>query len=165
MENKSPFLYRKSYARHLPCCRLSSAVLEQYAKTFLSEIGLTEENGLSNFNLAPLEVRRDISMLGLIHRTVLGKGPAHFQKFFALTHETVGRATRRGAAKHSRQLNDNLHGSLLDMGRRSALGLIPVYNLLPQSVVDNDSVSSFQAALQDLVKREAQAGIAFWKVT
>ena len=33
-------------------------------------------------NLAPLAVRRDIAMLGLIHRAMLGRGPAQFREFF-----------------------------------------------------------------------------------
>ena len=40
------------------------------------------EDALFHFSLAPLSIRRDIAMLGLIHRTVLGKGPQHFQQFF-----------------------------------------------------------------------------------
>ena len=38
------------------------------------------------------------------------------------------------------------------MMRRSVLGLVSVYNLLPESVVLNDSVADFQGALQRLLK-------------
>ena len=41
---------------------------------------LTEEEALLNFGLAPLSSRRDIAMLGLIHRTVSGGSPNHFKK-------------------------------------------------------------------------------------
>ena len=37
------------------------------------------------FNLAPLETRRDVAILGLIHRTVLGCGPRHFASMFRLS--------------------------------------------------------------------------------
>ena len=37
---------------------------------------------LHEFNLAPLESRRDMAMLGLIHRTLLGQGPPQFQQWF-----------------------------------------------------------------------------------
>ena len=34
------------------------------------------------FNLAPLRARRDIAMLGLIHRAATGKGPEQLKRFF-----------------------------------------------------------------------------------
>eukprot|EP00969_Alexandrium_andersonii_P029728 1298020-Alexandrium_andersonii.AAC.1 len=40
--------------------------------------GLLEISGrcaLFRFRLAPLATRRDIALLGLVHRTVLGQGP------------------------------------------------------------------------------------------
>ena len=37
---------------------------------------------LIHFSLAPLECRRDMAMLGFIHRIALGKGPPPFQQFF-----------------------------------------------------------------------------------
>ena len=45
---------------------------------FLRECGLSDEDALLHFNLAPLEARRDIAMLGFKHRSVLGYGPRHF---------------------------------------------------------------------------------------
>ena len=48
------------------------AGIDAIQKRFLRECGLTEEDALVFFNLAPLETRRDIAMLGLIQRTVLG---------------------------------------------------------------------------------------------
>ena len=46
----------------------------------------------------------------------------------------------------------------LNMVRRSAFGVIAVYNLLPATVVQLDSVKEFQRALGELVKGRAQAG-------
>jgi len=56
--------------------------LDNVQRKFLKNIGVDEATALHVFNLAPLEVRRDIAMLGLIHRTVLRKGPSHFRKLF-----------------------------------------------------------------------------------
>ena len=56
----------------------TDSVLEQVDRVqrrFLRETGLTEEEALLKYHLAPLQTRRDIAMLGLIHRTVLGLGP------------------------------------------------------------------------------------------
>ena len=49
---------------------------------FLSECSLSDEDVLLHFKLALLEARRDVAMLGLMHRTVLGCGPRHFGDMF-----------------------------------------------------------------------------------
>ena len=43
---------------------------------------MDEMAALLNFNLAPLATRRDIGMLGVIHRTALGKGPSQLKQHF-----------------------------------------------------------------------------------
>ena len=48
----------------------------------VDEVGVDEVTALAEFHLAPLQVRRDIAMLGLIHRTALGKGPPPFAEHF-----------------------------------------------------------------------------------
>ena len=119
------------------------------------------------FNLAPLATRRDMAMLGLIHRTVLGRGPEQFKEFFQLeasvaTHGTGLQERRR---EHGRQLKDWRRGTHLNVTRRSALGLVAVYNLLPAEVVKLGNVKDFQVALQGLVKRRATAGCEDWPLT
>ena len=58
--------------------------LDAIQRRFLEHIGATEIEALFNFNLAPLAARRDIAMLGPIHRSMLNKGCQHFQQFFRL---------------------------------------------------------------------------------
>ena len=48
--------------------------VDKIQKHFLASVGLTELEALCNFRLAPLSSRRDMALLGLIHRTVLGGG-------------------------------------------------------------------------------------------
>ena len=48
---------------------------------FLREVGLSPADAVHEFNLAPLSARRDVAMLGLIHRTCLGEGPPGLQIF------------------------------------------------------------------------------------
>ena len=52
-------------------------------KVFLQDIGIDEITALVTFHLAPLATRRDIAMLGLIHRAILCKGPSQFNAFFS----------------------------------------------------------------------------------
>ena len=47
--------------------------------------------------------------------------------------------------------------------RRSALGLVAVYNRLPEKTVVEDSVKDFQRKLVSLVKERAQANCEDWE--
>ena len=67
IEYKTPGLYHAT-----------AGVLEQVDRIqegFLREMGLSEVDALMQYNLAPLWSRRDMAMLGVIHRAAVGKGP------------------------------------------------------------------------------------------
>ena len=104
-----------------------------------------------DFNLAPLSVRRDIAMLGVIHRAILRQGPPQLWKFFRLDLSTPVRQSRH-AKRHSRHVVEWPAGRSLDIMRRSALGMIRIYNLLPDELVMKLSVKEFQHGLTVLVK-------------
>ena len=105
--------------------------LDRIQRRFLREIGVSELEALMEFNLAPLSSRRDMAMMGLIHRTVLRQGPESFGQFFRLsTQPRSCHRTRAATRRHSRQLQDIRSGGFLEIERRSALGLASVYNLL-----------------------------------
>lgn len=55
---------------------------------FLRECGLDERTALLSFKLAPLVCRRDIALLRILHRFVIGDGPAAF-------HDILRRVQRR----------------------------------------------------------------------
>ena len=112
---------------------------------------------LVTFRLAPLAVRRDIAMLGVIHRSVLGRGPDHFNKFFVLGPSVV--------SKHRRQLLDPRRELRHPLIKRSILGLVAIYNLLPDSIVEAKTVSAFQSGLQHLCTERAKAGCEDWHNT
>ena len=106
--------------------------LDAVQDKFLKDVGVDLVTALADFNLAPLAVRRDIAMLGVIHRTVLGKGPRQFARHFR----------RQGSSLLHDPRNDNKSPLI----RRSALGLVAVYNLLPQNILAARSVHIFNAA-------------------
>jgi hypothetical protein len=127
--------------------------LDSVQSRFLRGIGVDELIALVEFRLAPLAVRRDIAMLGLIHRAAVGEGPGHFKKFFQLSGAPV---------RHRRQLQDPRADMKHPFVKRSALGLVPVYNRLPASVVEPRCISIFQRHLQQLVVERAQEGRPDW---
>ena len=135
--------------------------LDSTQKHLLEELDITEEDALLQYGLAPLRLRRDIAMLGVIQRSVLGKGPAQFAEFFVLREQNnEARRTRQCTRRHNKQLVDVREGQYLEVVKRSALGLIAVYNLLPQKIVDEDVVCNFQKMLQELVKSQINAAMS-----
>ena len=139
--------------------------LDKVQKRFLREVGLTAELALRNYGLAPLSTRRDIALLGLIHRTVLDEGVPHFAKwFFPCVRRRHLYRTRLADSKHSRQLHDWIDGEHSELLRRSPLGLPRVYNCLPQSVVDAKTVCNFQEKLKELVQKAADREESDWNL-
>ena len=141
LEYRTPAIY------HDTCAVLSR--LDAVQSKFLKDIGVDEVTAIFRFHLAPLSVRRDIAMLGLIHRTVLGKGPALFAQHFK--------------CRGSRSVHDPRIDSKALLVHRSAFGLVAIYNMLPPSVVETRSVSLFQLNLQSLVCKAAQTGHPKWQ--
>ena len=50
-------------------------------RMFLREVELNNQAAMFEFNMAPLSSRRDMAMLGLVHRTQLRLGPPQFEQF------------------------------------------------------------------------------------
>ena len=116
---------------------------------FLKDIGVDEVAAVKNFHSAPLTTRRDIAMLGLIHRTAMSKGPAQFKEFFK-------------RFPHNTALHDLRKASNSSVTKGSALGLVAIYNMLPTSVIVAKSVLAFQRSLQECVVKFALSGYPRW---
>ena len=91
--------YRTAAIYH--ACDTAISQLNRLQDSFLAELGISREDALLEYNLAPLERRRDIAMLGLIHRCTLGNGPEHFRDFYKPA-TTPRRNTRSGCRLHSK---------------------------------------------------------------
>ena len=118
---------------------------------------------MTDYNLAPLKSRRDMAMLGLIHKTVLGQAHPDFSKFFRLSFEPRSGRTRSQNNRHAYTLQDDRISSELEVWRRSAAGLIPTYNRLPENVVMTESVQAFQRSLQNILKVEVKNNNLDWQ--
>ena len=125
---------------------------------------MSDTDALLSFNLAPLSSRRDMAMLGVIHRAVLGLGPKQLNKFFQVqVPQPLPSCTRRAGRRHGKQLVEFRSVDQLCILGRSALGLVAVYNLLPADVVALGSVQSFQAVLQGMLRVSASSGVDGWE--
>ncbi len=142
--------------------------VDRVQRRFLREIGMSETIALLNFNLAPLRTRRDMAILGMLHRVNLGETSEQMRELFRptgvrLIGDTIGSRTRAATAFHTKQLLDRVTRSSSDMFKRSAFGMVQCYNALPQRVVDEKSVKSFQRALQNSLKLRASEGFGGWQ--
>ena len=136
--------------------------LDDSQRHFLEEIGIDEAEAFMEFNFAPPSVRRDIGILGLLHKRVLGKSHPVFQKLLPF-HVDVFGVPRPN--EHTRQL----YGHILDvkfqhtLHSRSIFGMVYVYNRLPQNVVDSPSVTVFQRHLTMIARARCQNDAHNWK--
>ena len=119
---------------------------------------------LLRYNLAPLATRRDVSMLGLIHRIVLRLAPPEYDQYIKPASDvSFQRGWAFSAVRHNKQLQDPIDGTHINIMERSVLGLIHTYNCLPQSVVNMKHVNSFQRKLQQALKNAAKGGLEQWE--
>jgi len=139
--------------------------LDQTQGRFVRHVGLNERSAFLDYNLAPLGLRRDIAMLGLVYRCAHGQAHEPLCKLFPRS--TVARhvhGTRLASALHTVQIEETWESVHLDTARRSLLGLARVWNLLPTDVVQKPSVSSFQSALTNMARHLCKDGYPRWHV-
>ena len=117
---------------------------------FVSALGLSIEQAFLEHNLAPLRLRRDIAILGFLHRCTLNQVHPLIKIIF-------GHLPRNGlqsTQKHSHQINHHMHDVRAHFGlyHRSILAMTHIYNNLPQGLVDAPSVKKFQSLLTGMAR-------------
>ena len=110
-------------------------LVDHVQEVLLRELGLSEKDALLQYKLAPLRTRRDIAMLGLVHRAVLRVGPPQFFAWFPFAAPAGNRpVTRLQGLRHNKQLVDHCLGNFSAVLACSVLGFVRECNLLPQRV-------------------------------
>ena len=120
----------------------TKTVLSQLDRTqdsFLRDLGVSKEDALLHFNLAPLSMRRDIALLGMIHRSAIGIGPPQFHAYFK---------RRPGSYRLADTTESCAESPLM---KRSIWGLVRVYNKLGNALTCCE-VKGFQWMLQERAK-------------
>ena len=137
--------------------------LDRVQRQFLRQLGLTEKEAAIEYRLLPLNARRNIAMLGVVHRCTLGRAPSSIAALFR-PGSRPARSTRV-TRSHSRPVEDLTGVLRQDYISRSALGYATVYNVLPERVVQAATTKEFQRMLQNLVIDRAKAGCEDWQTT
>ena len=129
---------------------------------------MSEVDALVRFRLAPLKLRRDIGILGFLHRVTLGLVSPQLQALFpkagrrALAPGIAGRS-RLARRYHDKQIVDRVTRSSTVLFCNSIFGMVECYNSLPQRLVDLPNVSVFQRALQASCAQRAKEGYGQWQ--
>jgi len=103
--------------------------IDSLQRHFLHELDISEEDAFLNYNFAPPSLRRDIGILGLLHKRVLGKAHPVYQKLLPFHSEVFG-------SLNPAQYRFQLYGHSREVSRqhnlfdRSIFAMVYVYNRL-----------------------------------
>ena len=131
---------------------------------FLRGIGISAVRDFLEFNLAPPSLRRNIGILGLLQKRVLNKCHPSFHRLLPFYAECFSKDTGQGHTKklYGHWVEISSHRALYD---RSIFAMVDIYNVLPQYIVDNATVSGFQSDLTHLVRIKCEQGDDAWAST
>jgi len=135
--------------------------LDSAQHDFLIDLGVEEADAFLQHNFAPPSLRRNIGVLGLLQKRVLGLSHPVFQDLLPY-HVDVFGSLRPG--EHDKQL----YGHILNVQYQQALhgrsifSMVYVYNRLPQDVVDSKCVTSFQTCLTCMARKACEDGDPKW---
>ncbi len=126
--------------------------VDRVQRRLLRELDLTDLEALRDYKLAPLSSRRDMAMLGALHKLSLGTAPPQLALLLparGVVHEPAQRQRLRfWRPLHDKQLSTPCGFRSSDLMKRSLFGLALSYNTLPQAAVDCRTVKLFQKKLQ-----------------
>ena len=137
------------------------AKLDHAQTRFLHELGLTREQAFLEYNFVPPSLRRNIGVLGLLHKRVLGKSHPNYEKLLPWYSQRFSEPRGYG---HSKQLYGHwveisAHRALY---QRSIFAMVDIYNNLSQCIVDSPSVQIFQSSLTKIARSRCEQGVEGW---
>jgi hypothetical protein len=144
---------------HATSTRLDKIDHEQ--DRFLRELGISAEDAFEEFNFAPPRLRRNIGILGLLHKRVLGLCHPSFDRLLPWYSSRFEPARGHGH-------NKTLYGHNCEVSHcpglfsRSIFAMVDMYNTLPQHAVDCSTVSEFQSYLNHIAHTRCQQGDVKW---
>jgi len=137
------------------------AKIDHAQNRFLRALGLSPDQAFLDYNFAPPSLRRNIGILGLLHKRVLGQCHPSFDRLLPWYSTRFTEARGHG---HTKQL----YGHWVEVSNcqglfsRSIFGMVDIYNNLPQHVVDASSINCFQKYLIHIARTRCQQGDVAW---
>ena len=141
------------------------ALLDGIQSSFLSTLGISDERALLDYRLAPLNCRRQIAVLGLPHRVALGLAPTSLASLFPRARSDMHTLGWSTSTCHPLRLHDPVGPRERTILKRSAFGMIQVYNGLPAEVVGKKNLKSFQQCLHNMLRDRVDQRSESWQQT
>ena len=139
------------------------ARLDGIQTSFIGNLGLDVRNAFLDFQLAPLELRRDIGMLGALWKIAHGTAHKLLRELFPMCGFVSMLHNTRGAARrHNLRFVDRCVGDQLEQFSRSLFGLVRVWNDLPVYIVEITSVKAFQSKLTQCARKACEEDAVGW---
>ena len=130
-----------------------------------SHLDLNENDEFLYYCLAPLVLRRDIGLLGVLDK--YAHNTAHPELCELFRHAPLERlprhATRSSSRQHGLQLDVFADGDQRMAFSRSLFSLVKVWNYLPAQAVNSDSVCSYHSCFTQYSRTACSHNIARWK--
>ena len=140
--------------------------IDRVQEGFLHQLGLTSEEAFCTYNFAPLGTRRDIAILGLLHKCNVGTVHSKLGNIFHRDANPRQRSSVLFPPLHNlRMFDDHDTSHQSSLYQRSIFSQIRVYNLLRPEYVENRSVVEFQANLTAYVKKRCQQNMNNWRLS
>ena len=138
--------------------------IDEVQRSFLKKLDVTEEQAFLDFNCAPPTLRRNIAVLGLLHKRVLGKCHVSFENLLPWYSQRfdIPRGFGHNKQLYGHWVEAQQHRSLF---AKSIFLMVDIYNNLPQEMVDAKIVSAFQHSLTKLAKDRCQQGNTRWSLS
>ena len=129
--------------------------------SFLRKLDISDKQAFLDFNFAPTQLRRDIAILGLLQKRVLGQCHPTYERLLPYWSERfdASRGTGHNKPLYGHWAEATHHRSLF---AKSIFKMIDIYNNLPQNVVDSTSVSNFQKLLTEKARERCCADDPLW---
>ena len=140
--------------------RCVSKVAEVQSR-FLHKLEVTANEAFLDYNFAPTVLRRNIRILGLLHKRVLGLCLPSFEQLLPWYSDRFD--IMRGFG-HNKQLYGHWLGATQHraLWGRSIFKMVDIYNNLPQWVVDSQSVTVFRKSLTKIARDRCQMHNESW---
>ena len=84
-------------------------ILDNIQDGFIRELSVSRSVAFLRYNMAPLQLRRDIGILGLLHEVQLGQAQFAFNEIFPAADYSCLKSTRHNVRRHNKQFAE-FHG-------------------------------------------------------
>ena len=123
---------------------------------FLGSLLITKEDAFCFHNFAPATLRRDIGILGFLHKRTLGECHPAIKAFLPMDPP--------GSNWHDKQISPQDSSGIRrrHLFQRSVFGMIDVYNRLPPCIIECTTVKDFQKQLTSIARSKCNNGDASW---